>query len=92
MAKTGDTDTVGFDELLFGSGRNRYGIDEVAIKVIKDEDVSIATDGRSQEGTGLVGEDPSGGGDTVGVDCMSSCWWRLRGTENIMRGGIRSLG
>ena len=74
MAKTVDTDTVGFDELLFGSGRNRDGIDKVAVEVIKDEDVSIATDGRSEEGTGLVGEDPSGGGDAVGIDCISSCW------------------
>ena len=47
MTKAVDTDTVGFDDLFFGSGRDRNGINKVAVEIIKDKDVSIATDGRS---------------------------------------------
>ena len=47
MTKTGDTDTIGFDDLFFGSGWDRNSIDKVAVEVIKYEDISIATDGRS---------------------------------------------
>ena len=62
-----------FDAILHG-----FHVNEVAVVVVKDQNVRVVTDGQNKETAGGVRVDLAGGGLAVGVQemCFESRWFR----------------
>ena len=61
---------------FFGAILHGFRVNEVAVVVISDKNVRVATDGRNKEMAGGVRVDLAGGGLVVGVQemCFESRW------------------
>jgi len=53
-----------------------FDVDEVAVVIVEDEHVGVATGGRVEEASSLVGEDLAGDVGEVDIEVISSdgCW------------------
>lgn len=87
-----DANAVGFEQLFFVSWRDWDGIYEVAVIVVKNEDVFVAADWRCQEAARLIGKDVACGRKAMGENSVGSLRFGDNGIVDIMGGLICFLG
>ena len=90
--KSDDASAVCLHQLFLGSGRDGDGIDEVAVVVVEDEDVFVATEGWCEERAGLIGVDVACCWDAVGVDRVRSLWGGHAGIVDEVWCGVGPFG